>query len=95
MRTRRSFQPTLYGMPARIAPSAGMLHTVVASVSTVANGATLTSHASGVSVQARASSHGSSGIQVNDSTDPSDTPTGDGTTQVIIQPVTVATTQVC
>jgi hypothetical protein len=67
MRARRFFQPSLDGMPNRIAPSGVALHAVIAS-------------------------HSSVGIQADDNTDPSSTPSSAGATQNIIQPVTVPTT---
>jgi hypothetical protein len=105
MRTRRYFQPTLDGMPARIAPSAAALHAVVASAatlhavvasaSTVANGTTSSAHPSGGSLQVGAGSQGTTGMHVDDSTDPDDTATGDGAAQIIIQPVSVASILIC
>jgi hypothetical protein len=70
MRARRFFQPSLDGMPNRIAPSGGALHAVIAP-------------------------HSSAGIQADDNTNPSGTPSTAGATQTIIQPVTVPTTLLC
>jgi hypothetical protein len=67
MRARRFFQPSLDGMPNRIAPSGVAIHAVI-------------------------TSHSSAGIQADDSTDPSATPSGAGANENIIQPVTVPTT---
>lgn len=69
MRTRRYFQPSLDGMPARIAPSSVAFHAAAVSTVGVPSGATF---------HAVAASNGDAGMCPSDSSDPSNTANGDG-----------------
>ncbi|MGP0066891.1 MAG: hypothetical protein ACLQGP_25280 [Isosphaeraceae bacterium] len=83
MRTRRHFQPSLDSMPNRISPSGLTLHAVVTSPVVAGDHGVV------------ASGGTSSGFRSDDNSNPTNTPTGAGTTLLIIQPVTVPTTLMC
>ena len=106
MRTRRHFQPSLDGMPIRIAPSGGLLKAAV--IASITTGPVSTEIAPSEGLRKAAgiappgglhrgegASSSAGGIHADDcTTDPSQTITGTGSI-IIIDPVTVPTTLTC
>jgi hypothetical protein len=99
MRTRRLFQPSLDCMPIRIAPSGGMLKAAIApAITAVVHPAVESSLPSGLTSHVAPAIHSvihPGGAIPEDILNPQDTVTGEGSTETIIQPVTVPSILIC
>jgi len=99
MRTRRLFQPSLDCMPSRIAPSGGMLKAALApAITAVVHPGVEASSPHGLSSHVAPAIHSvihPGGAIPEDNSNPSDTVTGEGSTETIIQQISVPTILIC